>query len=509
MLTSDLLVTRVHNGKIEPVYALPDQENLEIASSVIGIFHGHVGRTYGELIEEVRGFEEINYRFIRGMAQILERRCVIDKDSAIDPVIARRAVFEESGGFITCDDEREAALDKASRKLSVEPDDLEKALFADQEENLIVKEFQTITQEDLLKEYNLSMAQTLLFKATGMEIRIENNYQQVFRKIKQFGLMYTILDGKIYLDGPVSLFKLTEKYGTAFAKLLPTIIASNRWSLKASILKKTSQGKRIYDFTLDYTKKGIFGMKIGLKERVGFDSAIEKEFYQLSFNGWAVRREPTVLKAGQYAFIPDFSLERNGTKVYVEIIGFWTPEYLKNKIQKINLLRETESIILLVDRKLGCSGSEFKTDNLIFYDRKIPHLEIIKILRKYEEKQLIGEVTKLRNIEISLDGSASIISLDEMARRYGVSLEALKESIKGRNNAAYSLLGDQLVSNQILKTIQGELSGVRKHDDALEIFKRYGIKAHSQALKFLGFKVKWTGLNPEDAEILKAYRRAI
>jgi predicted nuclease of restriction endonuclease-like RecB superfamily len=29
MLTSDLLVTRIHNGKIEPVYAPPDQENLE------------------------------------------------------------------------------------------------------------------------------------------------------------------------------------------------------------------------------------------------------------------------------------------------------------------------------------------------------------------------------------------------------------------------------------------------------------------------------------------------
>jgi predicted nuclease of restriction endonuclease-like RecB superfamily len=65
MLTSDLLVTRTCKGKIEPVYALPDQENLEIASSVIGVFHGHVGRTYGELLEEAEGFEEINYRLIR------------------------------------------------------------------------------------------------------------------------------------------------------------------------------------------------------------------------------------------------------------------------------------------------------------------------------------------------------------------------------------------------------------------------------------------------------------
>lgn len=503
MLTSDLLITRTSKGKIEPVYALLDHESLEIASSVIGVFHVHVGRTYGELIEEVRGFEEINYRLVGGLAQILERRCIIDTDSVIDPIAARRAVFEESRGFITCNDDRKAALDKVSRKLSIEPDDLEKALFADQEENLVIKKFQTITPEDLLKEYNLSLAQTLLFKATGMEIQIENNYQRVFWKIKQLGLMYSILDGKIYLDGPVSLFKLTEKYGTAFAKLLPTVIMSNRWSLKASILRKTSQGKRLYDFTLDHSKKGIFGIETGFKERVGFDSAIEKEFYQLGFSGWTVRREPTVLRAGQYAFIPDFSLERNGTKVYVEIIGFWTPEYLKNKIQKINQLKELESIILLVNRKLGCSGSEFKTDNLIFYDRKIPHLEVVKILRRYEEKQLQGEITKLKNIEISLDNSRSIISLDEAAKEYGVSFEALKEAIKGQNNTAYSLLGDQLVSNQTLEVIQSELSSVKKHDDALGIFERYGIKAHGQALVLLGYKVKWVGLNPENAEIFK------
>jgi hypothetical protein len=64
-------------------------------------------------------------------------------------------------------------------------------------------------------------------------------------------------------------------------------------------------------------------------------------------------------------------------------------------------------------------------------------------------------------------------------------------------------LGDQLVSNQTLETIQGELKGVKKHDDALRIFERYGIKAHGQALALLGYKVKWVGLNPENAEILK------
>jgi predicted nuclease of restriction endonuclease-like RecB superfamily len=501
MLTSDLLVTKISKGKIEPIYALLDQDNLEIASSVIAAFQEHVGRTYDELIEELEGIEEINYRLIRGLAQILERRCSIESDAVIDSSAARKMVFEESRGFITSKDEREKVLDKIARKLSIEPVDLEKALWADQEGNLVIKEFQTIAPEDLLRHYNLSLAQTLLFRATGMEIQIEDNYQPVFRKIKQLGLIYTIQDGKISLEGPLSLFKLTEKYGSSFARLLPAIMQSTRWSLRASISRKTFQGKRIYDFTLDHTRRSIFGIESETTE-IGFDSVIEKEFYLLGFKGWVVKREPTVLKAGQYAFIPDFSLERNGTKIYVEIIGFWTPEYLKHKIQKLNDLQEKESMILLVNRNLACTGSEFQADNLLFYDRKIPHLEIIKILRRYEEMQQAEEIAKLKGMEISF-GDASVIHLDDIASRYGVSLEALKVVIKGRKDYDYSLLGEQLVSNQVLETIRGELIGVSKHVDALKIFERYGIKAYSQALSMLGYRVKWSGLDPENAEIVK------
>jgi predicted nuclease of restriction endonuclease-like RecB superfamily len=189
MLTSELLVTRISKGKIEPIYALLNQENLAVASSVIDIFQNHVGRTYGELIGELEGLEEINYRLIRGLDQLLERRCLIGEDSGVDPISARRAVFEESRGFVTSEDEREEVLGRVARKLSIKADELEKALWADQEENLVVKDFKTIAQEDLLRQYNLSLAQTLLFRATAMEIQIEDNYQPVFRKVKQLNAL--------------------------------------------------------------------------------------------------------------------------------------------------------------------------------------------------------------------------------------------------------------------------------------------------------------------------------
>ncbi len=498
MLTSDLLVTKNYKGKIEPAYAALDPEHMEISDSLINIFQRHVGKAYGELAGEIEGIEEIDYRLIRGLAQILERRCVIRVDSLIEPADARRAVFEECKGAVSNIKERKEAIDRAARKLSVDPAELEKALWADQEENLIIKEFEAMTSENLLRQYNLSLTQTLLFKATNMEIQIEDNYQQVFRKIKQLGLMYSIELDKIYLDGPVSLFKLTERYGTALAKLLPTIMKCSKWSLKSNILKKTMRGKRIYDFSLDNTRR-IFSIET-VSDLETFDSAIEKDFSTFGFNGWSVRREPAVLQAGQYAFIPDFSLEKNGSRIYVEIIGFWTPEYLKNKILKINQLKEKENMILLVNKNLACSGSEFKIENLIFYNVKIPYLEILKILRKYEEKQLTEEVEKLKYIEIPLEGS--VVNLCETAEKYSVSMDALKAVNKQNNKDGYLLIGDQLVNNQTLKAVQDELNGVKKHSEALEVFRKYGIKSQ-QILDVLGYRVKWNGIDPENAEILK------
>ncbi|MDP2217379.1 MAG: DUF790 family protein [Methanolobus sp.] len=503
MLTSDLLVTKSHKGKIEPVYAKLDQNNLEISGSLIDLFQEYVGKKYGELYEEIEGIEEIDFRLIRGLSQILKRKCVIEMDASIEPSTARKMVFEDCKGAVFDIIERDEVINRIAGTLSVKPDELEKALWADMEENLIIKEFQTITPEDLLRQYNLSLTQTLLFKAMGMEIQIEDNFQEVFWKIKRFGLMYSIEDGSIYLDGAVSLFKMTERYGTSLAKLLPTIMKCNKWSLKASILKKTMSGKRIYDFTLDDTRP-IFDIEPDLTSGLeNFDSAIEKEFSLLSFNDWLVKRESAVLKAGQYAFIPDFSLEKNGKKIYVEIIGFWTPEYLKKKIQKMNLLeeKEKEDMILLVNKKLSCSGSEFNMDNIIFYDRKIPYLEILRILRKYEEKQVTEDIERLKNIEIAFEGN--VIDLDEVARKYDVTLDALLSCVKHDNNDNdYLRIGNQLVDDQTLKDIKGELKGVKKYNEALTIIEKYGIKGQ-QVFDILGYKVKWNGLDPDNAEIVK------
>jgi predicted nuclease of restriction endonuclease-like RecB superfamily len=301
MLTSDLLVTKTSKGKIEPVYALLDQDNLEIAKSVVDVFEEHVGKTYGELVEELDGIEEINYRLIRGLAQVLERRCTIDADSVIDPAAARRAVFEESKGFITDAGERRQVLDEVAKKLSIELDDLERALWADHEGNQVIKEFQTMAAEDLLRQYNLSLVQTLLFRATSMEIEIEDNFQQVFRKIKQLGLIYSIQNGKISLEGPTSLFKLTEKYGSAFAHRRPVEwLSQEPWVLpeKEGLMSTLREIKRYSN--LVEAEKHIIGSSIpDTQVNPGDKTTISIKSKRIQLKGLPGRIQSAIERKGQ------------------------------------------------------------------------------------------------------------------------------------------------------------------------------------------------------------------
>ncbi len=214
MLPSELLVKKIYKGKIKPKFLPLNEECLEIAEELIHIFERFVGRRQGDLpLDELE--EGYDYRVIRGLVILLERRCVFEVQCKVDPVNARRAVFEEAKGPVTSNERRDMVLRGAASSLGISVDDLEKSLWSDSESELILKEFNSLSPEELLRSYNLSLAQTLLFKAMGMEIYVGSNYQNIFRSIKYLGLMYLVEKHDdmfcIIVEGPMSLMKMTER----------------------------------------------------------------------------------------------------------------------------------------------------------------------------------------------------------------------------------------------------------------------------------------------------------
>ena len=184
----------------------------------------------------------------------------------------------------------------------------------------------------------------------------------------------------ISLDGPLSLFKLTERYGTSVAKLLPQITATESWKINAEILVR-SKGNRVYHFEADSGELGDVLREPSLVEtgalegRVSlFDSGVEEKFAR-SFlahdTGWVLTREPEPLVAGRHVLIPDFGFEKYGRKVYLEIVGFWTPGYLERKVDKLSMVSPAVDIIIAADESLACAKLErLKGRAVVFYYKK-------------------------------------------------------------------------------------------------------------------------------------------
>jgi hypothetical protein len=474
MLPKELLLVRKRKGKIKPLYL----KDTVLAEELISIFKRCQGEKYKRLLLELNEMEDSNFKVVRGLSTLLERRCRFTPCSKLPGREVRSFLFER--GFVTSLQEREKLLLEASKHFHISKEEVEDAFFSDLEEEQILSEFHPIDALDLIRSYNLSITQTLLFHSLELDFFVKEDYKQIFRKIKHLGLMYEINE-EVKVTGPASLFKKNKRYGTSLAKLLPLIIKTKDWKIHAKI----EMDARVFDFNLSSNDKILFPSH-PVVSIPHFDSEVEKSFYNefVSLNiGWRIEREPALVKAGKRVIIPDFGFYKNGLVHYLEIVGFWTPEYLKKKISK---LKEAEApITVVVNENLNCKKGDFEGE-VLFYTHKIPLMPILKILKEKEERQIEKEIEGIGEIKISEDQ----VSIFEMATRLKVSPESLKKI----NIPNYKIIGEKIVSLDFLKKIEKEIGKEQDYGKVEEILERNNLS--SLALEFMGYKTIWEGLHP-------------
>ncbi|MEM4706700.1 MAG: DUF790 family protein, partial [Candidatus Methanomethylicaceae archaeon] len=331
MLPKELLVVIKRGNNIWPKYSRFSTSDINIAEAIIQIYSESIGLKRREIKEKILELENIygNYKLIRALSLLIERKCEFIASYSIDPKKIRHLLFEEASilGYPTTFEERNNIIKIVANKLNIKPEDVEQSIYADLNSEDKLSYFQNINAIDLLKEYNFSITQTLLFNATEIDFTSSGNWQRIFRAIKYYGLMYTNKEGKWFkIDGPASIFKLTRRYGTAIAKLLPEIFASQPWQIQAIILYKN----KLLRFELNSKKYSWLFPKIELKE--SYDSTIEEDFaneFKTLKTPWIIKRESDPILINNCIIIPDFSFYFENKRVLMEIVGFWTIDYLK------------------------------------------------------------------------------------------------------------------------------------------------------------------------------------
>lgn len=502
-----MLVTRTFQGRVRPVFMIPSNEALELAREMIGIYSEGIGKRQREIADEIASLEggAFDFRAVRGLKAVLDKSSTYSPDSPVDPRELRRRAFAASKGPALDDYERSRALTAASEGLGITVEDADRIFWGDLEAERTLSHFEPMEPIQLLARYNLSLMQTLLFRSTSLEIQAPGNWKPVLRRAKQLGLMYEI-DGagegqRLIVEGPASAIKLTERYGTSLAKLIPQIIRCSQWSVKAGILTRWRE-PRLLSFSLSSEDGVLLPTDEAIRNSETFDSALEEDFYRrFSSLGsrWKILREPDMIRVGSgKAFLPDFAFELHKRRIYLEIVGFWTPEYISRKIEKLKGAGNVEMIIA-VDRSLGITA-DFP-GGVVFFENEVPLKPIIDCLERAEEELITHETGRLSGLSIPVEGD--VVSIGGLAGALGVPQEALRKHFESTPPAGYVLAGWQLVKESKMAEIDSELAGVRALKRACEILESQGITDPYPILERLSYSVRMSGLAIDGAEIKK------
>jgi hypothetical protein len=214
--------------------------------------------------------------------------------------------------------------------------------------------------EALLARYNVAQVQAALFNAKEIVLWARSDFQRIVTHAKLAHLLHEITpppvheangEYKIVLDGPASVLRETRRYGTNLARFLPALLSCRDWRMKAEI--KIQRIPRPFWLTLTSGS----GLKSEMAPLEEFDSSVEENFAKKwgreAREGWSMKRAGDILQRNQTAFVPDFVFQHeDGRKVFFEIVGFWTPEYLRAKVEKLKIF-DDEHIILAVAESVG------------------------------------------------------------------------------------------------------------------------------------------------------------
>jgi predicted nuclease of restriction endonuclease-like RecB superfamily len=390
MLPSDLLFSHKRGAQIYPRFLRPEQ--CVWAERVLATIREHQHRTRGELQAALRALEgdSPDYRIVRGFAHLALNAAEFTLATGeLEPEMLRRDVFTlaaERGGY--GETQAREVLEAIAPRYQLEAETLREALYADLPEKHLLTALPDFAPDQLVDRYNLAQAQGLLYSALCLRLTAHRNvpgeYRRLFQHLKFHGLMYAVEgnldDGyQIYVDGPASLFKQTRKYGLQMAIFLPALLRVSRWEMEA-VLRRD-------DRDISYRLDSQSPLKPLTAAPPAYDSLLEEHFarrWEKLDTPWTLEREVEIVDLKGTVFVPDFALRHpDGRVAHVEIMGFWHPDYLRRKLDKLRRAAMPD-LIVAVSERLNVGADDFRDvpGPVLFFKGKLEPRAVLECLKR-------------------------------------------------------------------------------------------------------------------------------
>jgi predicted nuclease of restriction endonuclease-like RecB superfamily len=344
----------------------------------------------------------------------------------------RERVFARGGVFVSPDlfrpASRQDVLQEVAAELGISLAQIDAWLFADRHAAYRLSHAGLEwTPEGLLARYNLELARGVLYWATHIRVEVASDYKDLWKFIKLFKLMFWAEPKPeggytIELDGPISPFvSSTLRYGRQLAAFLPAIFLCDQWRMQAYVHPPQARGEKIYQ--LDHTS----ALQSHFKRSGIFDSRLEADFASEFVQkvgdrrgNWRLTRESEVLLLGDTVMVPDFVLTdvRDETRrILIELVGFWHPQYLRRKIEKVRAAN-CANLLLLVYKGLNVTEEAFRdvASEVIFFQQKPVLKEVMASVESIAERvygpppQVIKQKSGRKKRKASLEGESDASS---------------------------------------------------------------------------------------------------
>jgi hypothetical protein len=168
-----------------------------------------------------------------------------------------------------------------------------------------------------------------------LEPQEPGGYRELFGAIKSYRLIHAIRGNaregyEVRLDGPASIFQRSQKYGVQMSVFLPALLLCKGWRMRAEI---EGRGGEAAFFDLDSRQTRLRSHYLSA---AGYENPVLERLprdWAKAAPGWELEPSREVVDLAGSAFIPDFVLSNAaGERVHLEVLGFWTPEHLRERL---------------------------------------------------------------------------------------------------------------------------------------------------------------------------------
>jgi predicted nuclease of restriction endonuclease-like RecB superfamily len=349
VLTAELVTVRRRGDELRLLPTDDDRRGLirAVASALLDEARARVGQTRDDVESALRETADAfaDQRRLAAAVGKLVRDGLQYQQS--DPALAsglrqdlfrRAAEARRAGAF-----DRARLMDETAASRGVTAAALEEALFADRPGAQRLQAIESPSPAALADRFALAEAQAVLLRATKVvaEVRAADaaGYRHLFRALKFLRLLPVITRGedrhgyRIEIDGPLSLFQASAKYGLQLALALPAIAACDAWAIEAEV--RWGAERRPARFRLSgHATAGAAGSPAPLPDEL----AAFVDAFQRADTGWRIDREPAVLDLpGAGLCVPDLAFQRasDGARVFFELLGFWSREAVFRRIDLV------------------------------------------------------------------------------------------------------------------------------------------------------------------------------